>query len=69
MKIVELLNAVQIPITNEEASILEMFNESEVVLKADLDPREQLMANSLVNKDILRRNNVDGKVTYRKKIR
>jgi hypothetical protein len=69
MKIVELLNAVQIPITNEEASVLEKFNESEVVMKSDLDAREQLMANSLVNKEILRRNNVDGKVTYRKKIR
>jgi hypothetical protein len=69
MKIVELLNSIRIPITNEEESILSRFNESEIVLKSDLDPREQLLANSLVNKDILTRKNADGKIQYYKKIR
>jgi hypothetical protein len=69
MKIVELLNSIRIPITNEEESILSRFNESEVVLKSDLDPREQLLANSLVNKDVLTRKNADGKIKYYKKIR
>jgi hypothetical protein len=69
MKIVELLNSIRIPITNEEESILSRFDEGEIVLKSDLEPREQLMANSLVNKDILTRKTVDGKIQYYKKIR
>lgn len=69
MKIVELLNSVHVPITNEENEILSRFDESEVVLKSDLNPREQLMANSLVNKEVLRRKNTDGKVQFYKKIR
>jgi len=70
MKIVELLNSLRVPITNEESEILDKFNESEIVLKAELEPREQLLANNLVNKDVLtRRTNAEGKIAYRKKIR
>jgi hypothetical protein len=70
MKIVELLNALKLPITNEESDILDMFNESETVLKADLEPREQLLANNLVNKEVLlRKKNPDGQIAYHKKIR
>ena len=70
MKIVELLNSLQLPITNEESDVLEKFNESEIILKADLNEREQLLANALVNKDVLnRRKNADGKISYTKKIR
>jgi hypothetical protein len=70
MKIVELLTNIQLPINNEEAEVLAKFNESEVLLKADLEEREQLLANQLVNKDVLtRRKNADGKITYTKKIR
>ncbi len=70
MKIVELLNNISIPLTNEEASILSKFNEGGVILKADLDPREQLLANNLVTKDVLKRTkNSEGKLTFAKKIR
>ena len=70
MKILELLNSIQMPITNEEAEVMEKFNESSTVLKADLNPREQLLANNLVNKDVLdRRRNDEGKITFIKKIR
>jgi hypothetical protein len=69
MKIIELLNAIKLPITNEENEVLSKFDESETILKSELEPREQLLANSLVNKDVLKRKNVDGKVTYLKKIR
>ena len=68
MKIVELLNKVRLPITNEEADILGKFIESAEVLKKDLTPREILLANQLVNKDILYRKNDEGRIYYRKKI-
>lgn len=68
MKIVELVNKVRLPITNEEADILGKFSESAEVLKKDLTPREILLANQLVNKDILYRKNDEGRIYYRKKI-
>lgn len=70
MRIVELLNNISIPLNNEEWDVLQKFNESESVNKADLEPREQLLANQLVNKDVLsRKKNAEGKLAYYKKIR
>lgn len=68
MKIVELLNKVQLPISNEEADVLGKFNESAEVFKADLNPRETQVANQLVNKDVLLRRNQNGRITYTKKV-
>lgn len=68
MKILELINNIRIPITNEESDVLGKFNESELIPKATLDPREQLVANQLVNKDILLRvKNQNGQLAYKKK--
>jgi hypothetical protein len=53
MKIVELVNKIRIPITNEEADVLGQFNESKQIAK--------------VNKDVLFRKNENGKIYYRKK--
>lgn len=70
MRIIELLNSLKLPINNEQAEILSLFDENEIILKSDLAPREQLLANELVNQNILlRKQNDDGKITYRKKIR
>lgn len=70
MRIVELLNNLQIPITNEEWELLEKFNTVDSILKKNLAPREQLIAVSLIKKDILlRRKNDDGKTYFAKKIR
>jgi hypothetical protein len=69
MKIIEILNGLQVPITNEEADILKKFNEAEIIDRAELDEREREVANSLVNKEILNRRAKDGKVNYSKKIR
>ena len=70
MKIVELLTGLNLPLNNEEAEVLSKFNEGATILKADLEPREQLLANALVTKDVLtRRKNDEGKVSYRRKIR
>ena len=68
MKIVELLNKVRLPITNEESDILGKFFEAQQVYKKDLTPRETFLANQLVNKDILYRKNDEGQVYYKKKI-
>jgi hypothetical protein len=67
MKIIELLNKVRIPITNEEADILGKFNEKATIAKEDLDQRQIVVANSLVNKDVLNRKNENGKIHYKKK--
>lgn len=68
MKILELVNHVRIPITNEESDILGKFEENEMVLKSSLDLREQHVANQLVNKDILLRlKDQSGKLAYKKR--
>jgi hypothetical protein len=67
MKIVELVNKIRIPITNEEADVLGRFTDNKQIAKEDLSPRHSLIANQLVNKDILFRKNEDGKIYYRKK--
>ena len=67
MRIVELLNKINLPIDNEEADLLREFDDQSEVHKADLDPRQQHIANQLVNKDVLRRIRENGRITYRKK--
>ncbi len=68
MKIVELLNKIRIPITNEEADVLGNFDENKQMAKVDMSERQILVANQLVNKDVLFRKNENGKIYYRKKI-
>lgn len=68
MKIVELVNKVRLPITNEESDILGKFHESVELQKNDLSPREIILANQLVNKDVLYRKNDEGRIYYKKKI-
>ena len=66
MKIKELLSGIKVPITNEEAEVYDKLGES--ILKSELSEREQLLANSLVTKDLVsRRKNADGKIIFCKK--
>jgi hypothetical protein len=67
MKIVELVNKINVPITNEEAEVLDMFEDEAVIQRQDLSPREVILANQLVNKDILYRKHDSGQTTYKKK--
>jgi hypothetical protein len=67
MKIVELVNKIRIPITNEEADVLGQFDEKKQIAKEDMSHRQSLIANQLVNKDVLFRKNENGKIYYRKK--
>ena len=69
MKIVELVNNIHLPITNEEAEILERFVGDTPIAKSHLNEREQVLANQLTVKDVLLRTNTDGKIYYKKRIR
>jgi hypothetical protein len=66
MKIVELTNKLQLPITNEESELLDRFIGDAPIAKAHLDEREQMLANGLTVKDVLLRSNTDGKIYYKK---
>lgn len=69
MKIVEIAGGLlQLPITNEEAEVLEKIS-TKPVLRRELSEREIYIANQLVNKDVLLRKNQDGKISYSKKIK
>ncbi len=68
MKIVELLNKIQIGITNEQADLLGRFQHEPVIRKSALSEREQEIANQLTTQDILLRRNQNGQITYKKKI-
>jgi len=69
MRIVELLNNLSVPLTNEESEILDKFANLTEISKSSLDPREQLLANQLVNKEVLTRKNNGQQIIYKKKIR
>lgn len=72
MKIVEIEghnHSIQLPITNEEYDLLLKFSEQHSELqRQDLNEREIVIANQLVNKDVLYRKNQNGRITYYKKI-
>lgn len=67
MKIIELLNNIRLPITNEEYDFLGKFDNNNEVGKKDLKERELVLANNLVQKDILLRQKNEGKIIYKKK--
>jgi len=67
MKIVELVNDVRIPISNEEHDLMLMFRNQDQLNRMDLNERQVQIANNLVIKDVLYRKNQDGKITYFKK--
>ena len=68
MKIVEVTKQLQVAITNEEADVLLQFDESTpVVAKGDLNDRQQMMANQLVNKNLLLRIKENGRTIYKKR--
>jgi hypothetical protein len=69
MKIVELLNNIQVPINNEQADLLGRFIHEPTIFKNKLSEREQEVANQLTAKDILVRRNDNGKILYKKKIK
>jgi len=69
MKIIELLNNVQLAITNEQADLLGRFQHEPTIEKNKLSEREQIIANQLTSQDILLRRNENGQILYKKKIK
>ena len=69
MKIVELLNNVQLALNNEQADLLGRFQHESQIEKNKLNEREQLIANQLTMQDVLLRRNENGQIIYTKKIR
>ena len=67
MKIVELVNDIKLPISNEEHDLVLMFRNKDHLYRQDINERQVQIANNLVNKDVLYRQNQDGKITYFKK--
>jgi hypothetical protein len=68
MKIVEVTKQLQVAITNEEADVLLQFDEdTPVVARGDLNDRQQLIANQLVNKNLLLRIKENGRTIYKKR--
>lgn len=68
MKIVELTNYIQLPITNEEADLLAKFQGKTKIIKSDLELREQVLASQLVNKGVLIRKSNNGTIEFFKHI-
>jgi hypothetical protein len=68
MKIIELINNIQMPVTNEEADVLAKFDSGQVVLKSELELREQHLASQLVNKGALIRKNNNGQIEFTRQI-
>lgn len=70
MKIVEILNGLTVAITNDEADLLLQFDEqTPSIARHDLDERKQIMANNLVNKNVLKRIKENGRIVYKRKSR
>jgi hypothetical protein len=70
MKIVELLNKIQVPINNEEADLLGRFDLEDQISKRNLSEREQILAHRLTTQNILlRKLKENGEIIYTKKIR
>ena len=71
MKIIELTKHINVAITNEEAEMLDRFDETTPVMaKRELDDRQKEIANQLVNKNLLiRKKDEQGRITYKRRIR
>lgn len=71
MKIIELTKHINVAITNEEAEMLDRFDETTPVMaKRELDGRQKEVANQLVNKNLLiRKKDEQGRITYKRRIR
>ena len=71
MKIVDLTKPkLSVYINTEEADLLKLFDdENPKWLKRDFDDRQLLIANQLVNKNILKRIKEDGRIVFKRRTR
>jgi hypothetical protein len=67
MKIIELLNNISLPLTNEEADLLNRLELESRLDKKNLNLRENLIADQLVKKNVISRHKNNETVYFRKK--
>jgi hypothetical protein len=65
MRIFEIATGWQVPISNEEYSVLKKINQ-DTVKRSQLTDRESVLANQLVVKDLLIRKNLGGETHYKR---
>lgn len=67
MKIVEITGNLSVALTNEEADLLLSFKgDGATKLKSELSERQVWIANGLINKNVLRRTQEDGRIAYKR---
>lgn len=71
MKILEITKPkLSIYVNNEEAELLNLFDDANPQwLKRDFNDRQLLIANQLVNKDLLKRVKEDGRIIFKRRTR
>lgn len=70
MKIIEITGKPSVAITNEEADVLLQFDDSTpTIAKSEFTDRQKLLANQLVNKNLLARQHENGRIIYKKNFR
>lgn len=71
MKIIELIKQpLSVYVNNEEAEFLNLFDDvNPQWLKRELNDRQLLIANQLVNKNLLKRIKEDGRIIYKRPVR
>lgn len=65
MKTVEITAGVNVYVNGEEQEVLERIESAGTVAKSDLTERECYLANMLVQKSIVTRKKINGKLYYR----
>lgn len=70
MKIIEIAGRPGVAVNNEEADLLLQFDEdTPTIARGDLNERQIVIANQLVNKSLLKRVKEDGRTIYKKRAR
>lgn len=65
MRAVEITSGVRVFVTGEENQVLEKVSSAGSIAKSELTERECYLANSLVQKSIITRKKINGKLYYR----
>jgi hypothetical protein len=69
MKITEITRGAQkfhVVVNNEEIEVLNEFKKTPQIYKSEMTERQQVIANQLVNKDLLIRINENNRIIYKK---
>lgn len=65
MRIMELTGQPGVPITNEETEVYELIEQAGSVAKQQLNPRQLILVDNLIRKNVIVRKVADGNITYK----